>query len=178
MKAKFIEAVESGNLLRVRLFLTNELLLDPRGGTFLEMKVFAEKHLDNLYDIDDSKYYVFDESVWNEELLFKLKNDLDENFSKEKLSVYTTMAKVVLKDKIEELKNQEANRSARITASTNDINNNKKKKQSVNTLYVGITVGGVAITLTGLCLSRMVLASVGLAGVVIGGILLYKNLEK
>ena len=34
MKNKYIEAVESGNIVRVRLSLSNELMLDPRGDSF------------------------------------------------------------------------------------------------------------------------------------------------
>ena len=41
MKVKFIKAVESRDLVSVRLFIANELMLDPRGKSFAEMKNFA-----------------------------------------------------------------------------------------------------------------------------------------
>ena len=99
MKAKFIKAVENGDLVSVRLFISNELMLDPRGKSFSEMKKFAESKFSNLYDVDDAKSYTSTETEWNEILLFSIKNDLDNNFSKEKLTIYENVAKHVLKDK-------------------------------------------------------------------------------
>ena len=42
MNPKFIKLVEERNIIRVRLSLSNELLLDPRGDSFRKMKSFAE----------------------------------------------------------------------------------------------------------------------------------------
>ena len=53
MNPKFIKLVEEGNLIRVRLSLSNELLLDPRGDSFREMKRFAESQLPDLYEPDN-----------------------------------------------------------------------------------------------------------------------------
>lgn len=196
MKAKYIEAVESGNLVRVRLFLANELMLDPRGKSFIEMKRFAESHLSNLYDVDDSKSYSMNESDWNEDLLFAIKNDLDDNFSKEKLAIYEKIAKKVLKDKAEQLNKKEAARLARTAcAYDNKVNSTKRNNSSNKRIYTGIIIGSAAVAVTGLCLSRealaslgltgvgfclsrVALASLGLTGVVIGGILLYNESKK
>ena len=115
MKVKFIKAVESKDLVSVRLFIANEFMLDPRGKSFTEMKNFAEAKFDNLYDPDNAKSYSSVKTDWNEELLFSIKNDLDDNFSKEKLAVYESVAKYVLKDKAEELDKEEASHSARTT---------------------------------------------------------------
>ena len=110
MKAKFIKAVEGGDLVSVRLFIANELMLDPRGKSFSEMKNYAETKFSNLYDIDDAKSYSSVKTEWNEDLLFTIKNDLDSNFSKEKLAIYEDVAKFVLRDKAEQLNKEEASR--------------------------------------------------------------------
>ena len=178
MKVKFIKAVDSGDLVSVRLFIANELMLDPRGKSFTEMKNFAEAKFDNLYDPDNAKSYSSVKTDWNEELLFSIKNDLDDNFSKEKLAVYESVAKYVLKDKAEELDKEEASRSARTTTTYNSENTGRSQRRNNKNLYTCITVGGAAIAVTGLCLSRVALASLGLAGVVIGGILLYNDAKK
>lgn len=178
MKVKFIKAVESRDLVSVRLFIANELMLDPRGKSFTEMKNFAEAKFDNLYDPDNAKSYSSVKTDWNEELLFSIKNDLDDNFSKEKLAVYESVAKYVLKDKAEELDKEEASRSARTTTTSNSENTGRTQRRNNKKLYTCITVGGAAIAVTGLCLSRVALASLGLAGVVIGGILLYNDAKK
>ena len=180
MKAKFIKAVEGGDLVSVRLFIANELMLDPRGKSFSEMKNYAETKFTNLYDIDDAKSYSSVRTEWNEDLLFTIKNDLDSNFSKEKLAIYENVAKYVLKDKAEQLNKEEASRSSRINANT--VNAGRAQKNNRKNLYISMTVGGAAVAITGLCLSRIafriVLASLGFAGVVIGGILLYNDTKK
>ena len=178
MKVKFIKAVESRDLVSVRLFIANELMLDPRGKSFAEMKNFAEAKFDNLYDPDNAKSYSPVKTDWNEELLFSINNDLEDNFSKEKLAVYESVAKYVLKDKAEELDKEEASRSARTTTTSNSENTGRTQRRNNKKLYTCITVGGAAIAVTGLCLSRVALASLGLAGVVIGGILLYNDAKK
>lgn len=176
MKAKFIKAVEGGDLVSVRLFITNELMLDPRGKSFSEMKNFAETKFSNLYDIDDAKSYSSVKTEWTEDLLFSIKNDLDNNFSKEKLAIYENVAKYVLKDKAEQLNKEETSRSSRIYTET--VNTGIGQKNNNKKLYIGITVGGAAVAVTGLCLSRLALASLGFAGVVIGGLLLYNDTKK
>ena len=178
MKAKFIKAVESGDLVSVRLFIANELMLDPRGKSFTEMKTFAEAKLTNLYDVDDATVYSSDKTQWNEELLFSIKNDLDDNFSKEKLAIYENIAKYVLKDKAEELNKEETSRSVGRDTTYQIENTSRSQKRSNKTLYTGITVGSAAVAVTGLCLSRVALASLGFAGMVIGGLLLYNDAKK
>ena len=178
MKAKFIEAVESGDLVSVRLFITNELMLDPRGNSFSEMKSFAEAKLSNLYDADDKKSYPSNETEWNEKLMFSILNDLDNNYSKEKLASYEKVAKYVLKEKAEQLNKEEAARFARMNATSNNANATPTQKKSNKQLYTGITICGAEIAVTGLCLSRMALASLGVAGLVVGGILLYNETKK
>lgn len=49
MDTKFINAVQIKNIVRVRLALSNELMLDPRGKTFKEMLQYAESNLPLLY---------------------------------------------------------------------------------------------------------------------------------
>ena len=103
---------------------------------------------------------------------------MDDNFSKEKLAVYESVAKYVLKGKAEELDKEEASRYARTTTTYNSENTGRTQRRSNKKLSTCITVGGAAIAVTGLCLSRVALASLGLAGVVIGGILLYNDAKK
>ena len=106
MKAKFIKAVDSGDITNVRLFLINELMLDPRGKSFTEMKSYAESKLNNLYDDDNGKTYDKEESEWDDTFLFEVKNDMIDNFSKERLAFYEMVAKLVLKDKAEHLEQE------------------------------------------------------------------------
>ena len=57
MKEHFIKAVEDGNVGKVRIALSNELLLDPRGKTFAEMLIYAKEKLPNLFEENKEANY-------------------------------------------------------------------------------------------------------------------------
>ena len=44
--------------------------------------------------------------------------------------------------------------------------------------YTGVTIGGTAIAVTGFCLQKIGLASLGLVGAIIGGVLLFNDSKK
>ena len=101
MKQTFIESVKSGDVEEVRLALSNELLLDPRGKTFAEMLNYAKANLSNLFEENrEASYEVLPKEQWDEDFLFTVKNDLDSNFSVEKLAFYQAVIEVVGKDKM------------------------------------------------------------------------------
>ena len=173
MKQKFITAVNSEDVVLVRLMLSNELMLDPRGKSFDEMLVLAEKQLQNLYESDNQKYYDIPSDNWDEEFLFSLKNDLDENFSKDKLCLYRKVAMVVLKEKAQNLSQEEVKKgndiSTKLTSSANS-----KHEESSNKTAKTVIVGGAVLAIAGLCLSKVALTSIGIMGVM-GGIVLYNK---
>ena len=45
-------------------------------------------------------------------------------------------------------------------------------------IYTGVTIGGTAIAVTGFCLQKFGLASLGLVGAIIGGVLLLNDSNK
>ena len=92
MTQKFLDAIEAGNLISVRYSLTNELLLDPRGDSYREMKVLAEERLEGLYEALDGKLSKKPVEEYTEVELMELKNDLDANFSRERLAKYAVTA--------------------------------------------------------------------------------------
>ena len=180
MKAKFIKAVDSGDITNVRLFLINELMLDPRGKSFTEMKSYAESKLNNLYDDDNGKTYDKEESEWDETFLFEVKNDMIDNFSKERLAFYEMVAKLVLKDKAEHLDAEEKiNRNKASQAHRTSARNAWTSKK---TAYSSVVAGGVVATVAGLCLEKAALAtiltSVGTLAMIAGGVFLIKELKK
>ena len=50
MNQRFIHAVSEHNLAKVRLSISNELLLDPRGLTYKEMLNYASENLPELFE--------------------------------------------------------------------------------------------------------------------------------
>ena len=107
MKDKFKKAVESEDISEVRLFLSNELMLDPRGASFHEMLSYAESQLDGLFVPDNGHRSEKEAVLWDKDFLYQIKNELDDNFSREKLNYYEQVAKQVLKEKARQLDEEE-----------------------------------------------------------------------
>lgn len=176
MKTKFIKAVNECDLLSVRISIANELMLDPRGKSFKEMLAYAESNLTNLYDKHDGVSYSEETETWNESFLFSLKNDLDNNFSRERLEFYEKVAMFVLREKAENLDNEERDDSNRsFTGNSIDDVNETMQNVSKKHIYTGIIVGGAIATVAGICTSKAVLSLLGVAGIAVGGYLLYKE---
>lgn len=184
MDANFINAVNDKDIVCVRVFITNELGLDPRGISFHEMLAFAESNLDNLYEIDNGKRSVKDIAEWDDFYLSRIKTEVENNFSREKLAYYETVAKHVLKDKARQM-----DETAKKTQSDNNEKTAKKGsdwfEKNKKGVYVGTTIGGAIMTTIGLCMSKAedtyvlktVLTVIGAIGLVAGGYLLYKEIS-
>ena len=179
MKAKFLKAVEEKDILNVRLFLTNELLLDPRGHSFKEMLSYAEANLTELFESSDGKTYSQTEEEWDKDFMNLLKNDLDRNFSQERLNLYEKVAKSVLKEKAMDLDEKEShtNASENSTTPNGEEQNNYCSDSSKKEIYGGVAAGGAALTIAGL-LPPIAVTVVGIAVTIVGGVLLYKELKK
>lgn len=175
MKPDFITAVEEKNLAKVRISLTNELLLDPRGFTFSEMLSFANSRLSELFEGNkEADYTVPPQEEWTEDFLFKVKNDLDSNFSREKLAFYETVVKSVGKNKATSIDQEERTEKEKRTT-----NNLKTKECYINKTYATISAGGATLALVGLVAGKTLLTVVGGVVLVVGGVLLFNdNMEK
>ena len=179
MKDKFKKAVENGDLSDVRLFLSNELMLDPRGASFHEMLAYAESQLNGLFVPDDGHRSEKDASLWDKDFLYQIKNELDDNFSREKLNYYEKVAKQVLKDKARQLHEEEVKQQQHQSE-------NQKSEQRIENwfeehkkqVYTGVTVGGAVLTTIGLCVSKVALTTLGVVGIAVGGYMLYKETKK
>ena len=172
MKQKFIESVKCGDVRKVRLSLSNELLLDPRGKSFAEMLKYAKANLSNLFDENkEARYEVLPKDQWNEEFLFKVKSDLDSNFSVEKLAFYQAVIEVVGKEKMASLDKEEKN--AKMQTERPQLPQ-KNAKRSRKTVSMSVATGGAVLTIVGLCVGKTLLTLVG-GAVLIGGVLVTIN---
>lgn len=179
MKAKFKKAVDNGDLVTTRLFLTNEMMLDPRGKSFNEMRSYAETAFPNLFEIHNGDTFETDHDKWNEELLFSVKNDLDSNFSKERLEYYYKLAQQVLKEKAANLDAEEQRAYHNQTSSSSYTEEAPGSSHSKKELYRGVTFGGTAAAVAGMFIEKTAIAwavsSLGLVSAAIGGYMLYKE---
>ena len=173
MKEKFKRIVDSRDLEGTRISLANEMMLDPRGESFCEMRKYAEAAFPQLYDIHDGTTFDNNQDNWDETLLFSIKNALDNNFSKERLDFYYNLAKIVLKEKAEKLNEEQKERAEE----EDDFNNKSSSRQEIkgNPIYVGATIGGLIIGGAGLIMGKTILATIGFVAAAIGGGLLYND---
>lgn len=174
MKKDFKAAVDAGEIKKVRMALSNELLLDPRGESFNEMLKYAVEHLASLFeDNKEAPYTVPPKEQWDENFMFEVKRDLDYNFSKEKLAFYETVVKVVGNDKAVEIEEETA------AESNSDVNNNRPQIRNIRITKVsgGVTVGGAVLSIAGICLGKTLLTIVG-GAILVGGVLLIVNDNK
>ena len=172
MKQTFIESVKSGDVEEVRLALSNELLLDPRGKTFAEMLNYAKANFSNLFEENkEAGYEVLPKEQWDEDFLFTVKNDLDSNFSVEKLAFYQAVIEIVGKNKMASLDEEEKNAKMQKSSSHQP---REKAKRSKKTVSMSVATGGAVLTIVGLCVGKTLLTLVG-GAVLIGGVLITIN---
>lgn len=173
MKPDFIKAVEEQNLAKVRISLSNELLLDPRGNSFSEMLTYAMSNLPDLFEENrESNYIVPPEENWDKEFLFKVKNDIDFNFSREKLAFYEKVIQVVGKSKAERLENEEKSKREN---GHEDQTSYEIGHPKINKTYALISAGGATLALIGIAAGKTMLMAIGSAALVVGGVLLFTS---
>ena len=174
MDKDFIKDVDNSNVKSVRLDLTNELLLDPRGVSFKEMLTYAMSKLPNLFEENkEANYFVPPHDDWDEDFLFVVKNYLDSNFSKEKLAFYQAVIEKVGKAKADDLEKEEMSpkHEEPKTSSTN------QKKIVAKPVSATVTTGGAILTIVGISLGKTLLTVLG-GAVLVGGVLLIINDNK
>lgn len=176
MKAQFKQMVESGDIEGIRISLANEMMLDPRGESFKEMQAYAESLFSDLYDPHDGKELDENQANWTEELLFSTKNDLDNNYSKERLEYYYVLAQVVLRDKAERLLKKDRRCQSQPSKMSDKTNNDNHAYSTP--ILMGLAVGGLLLGGTGLIIGRSIIAAIGLTSAVVSGGILYKNYHK
>ncbi|RHH39038.1 hypothetical protein DW204_14410 [Phocaeicola plebeius] len=182
MKPKFKKGVDAGDLAGTRLFLANEMLLDPRGKSFNEMRTYAETAFSNLYDVHDGGSFEQNKAAWSKDLLNNVQDDLESNFSRERLDFYYNLAKEVLKDKAEYLDAEDIKLAQRQSNTSTNREEYIYPSDSKKKIHTGITIGGAALTVAGLFIEKTAVAyavsSLGIIGMAVGGYLLYNDRKK
>lgn len=164
MKKEFIDAIESNDIVTVRLIISNELLLNTKGDTYREMKEYAEANVPDLYEAHDGEQLDIDDANLSVDLLVQLKNDLDSNFSRERIAVYERVAEIVLRDRVEAEATQER---------PMQVEQGKGNKEDL-LCGLGLGVGGLA-TACGISKGSPLMTLIGAAAVTFCSIKLHNN---
>ena len=59
---EFMDAVQSGNMMRVRIMLKDSLLIDPTAAQFDEMELHAAEKMGNIYKIRNERKEIYSTS--------------------------------------------------------------------------------------------------------------------
>lgn len=154
---EFIEAVESGKTLRVRIMLKDILLVDPTAAKFDEMEAYASSTLGNIYDEHDGETLNYDVTGWNEDYLNEQMVEVVNNFSKERVDLLKGMVRHIYRDKVQRIRSEES------AAHTQE-----KRTISQKNIGVGVTVAGAALAVAGICTSHTILTIGGVAAAAVG----------
>ena len=158
---EFIEAVENGKTLRIRIMLKDILLVDPTAAKFDEMEEYASSVLGNLYDEHDGESLNYDITGWSEDYLNEQMVAIVNNFSKERIELLKDMVRHIYRDKAQKI------RSEQTSAYT-------QEKRAIKQKHVGtgVTVAGAALAVAGICTSQTILTIGGVAVAAVGVVLI------
>lgn len=164
MKKEFIDAIEANDVTKVRLLLSDELMLNPHSDKYQEMKEYAEKNLPNLYEEHDGTSLEYDEGNLTMDFLMQIKNDLDFNFSKERLVVFEKVARMVLSVKENSLDEAEP-----------ESNTENQSVDKEDLLLKSTLVAGIGTLTYGMIKGNSIATLAGGAAALASGVKLYKN---
>lgn len=174
----FYEAVNSGNVRRVRIMMKNSLLVDPTFVEFHEMEKAASS-MDGLYDEHDGKELVEDRSQWNDDYMDRVMVKVLSNFSHERLDHLKEVVRYLRPvKKTVSTRTHEANGRNHYDNTSKRSYQAEKRHCQENGDYrgakisagavVGAAVGGVVATVAGATVSGIVGGIA--AGTVVGGV--------
>jgi hypothetical protein len=152
---EFMEAVQSGKLMRVRIMLKDSLLVDPTATQFSEMEHYATEKMGNIYTEHDGEKLNFDVDAWNEEYLNQQMVTVVTCFSKERVDLLKGMVRYLYKEKANKI---------RIEANNAHAQGQITRKQKCT----GVTVAGAALTVAGVCTAHTALTIGGIVVAVAG----------
>lgn len=158
---EFVEAVENGKLLRVRIMLKDILLVDPTATKFEEMESYANSKTGNLYDEHDEEKLNYDVTCWDEDYLNEQMVNVVNNFSKERIELLKGMVRHIYRDKVQKIRAEESS-------------SHNQEKHAVTQIHIGagVAVAGAALAVAGICTSHTILTIGGVAAAAVGVALL------
>lgn len=168
---EFVDAVDSDDLLSVRLLMKNSLILDPSGASFSEMQDYANGRMSDLFAEHDGEIFKqqdeWDKNYFNEQTV-KVVN----NFSKERVDLLKSIVKRLYSDKSSETakRNSLGDNAANFSNMNSEISGTKIAGGAVALVGAGLLIGGLVVTD-----APMVVPIIGGAAMVAGAALFLKK---
>lgn len=176
----FYEAVQSGNVRRVRIMMQDSLLVDPTFTEFYAMEKVASSMV-GLYDVHDGKEFVEDRNLWNDDYMDKVMVKVLSNFSHERIEHLKEVVRYLRPvTKTVPLKKEQISYKTYRTARKGAYEEEKRRCQESGDylgakigvgVVVGAAVGGVIASVASAPVAGVIGGSV--AGAVAGEIITY-----
>mgnify|MGYP004526252423 CR=1 FL=1 len=170
----FKEAINSGNIRRIRIMMKDSLLVDPTFREFEEMKNAASS-VKGLYDIHDGKEFDMNKGNWDDNYMDKQMVQVVSNFSHERIDHIKDVVRYLRPvDKITQSRNETRNSNSKNIKTTISYKEQKRRDQQSGR-YLGskVATGAVAGAVVGSVIAPAVGVTVAtgvVAGAVVGGV--------
>lgn len=140
---EFVEAVNNGKNVRVRIMLKDSMLIDPSLNKFEEMLNYAAEKLEGLYDQHDGEVLMSDSSAWNEDYMNQQMVAVVTNFSKERIELLKNIVHKIYGHKVQSKMNEKNKEDSKMASA--------KANKGPTTIQIagGIIAGVGAGTLVG-----------------------------
>lgn len=152
---EFMDAVQTGNLLRVRIMLKDSLLIDPTATQFDEMIQYSNDQMGSVYTEHDGEVLYFDKNYWDEGYLNQQMVTVVNNFSKERVDLLKDMVRYLYKEKVDKMQEEREYDHSKVEVSRKQIG-------------VGVTAVGAVATVAGICTSHAMVTIGGVAVAAVG----------
>lgn len=173
----FYEAIQSGNVRRVRIMMKNSMLVDP---TFEEYRTMekAASGMEGLYDEHDGKELVEDKDSWNDEYMNRVMVKVLSNFSHERLDHLKEVVRYLRPVTKSEASKQEQTSHHNYSTTRQDSYEEEKRRCQERGDYLGAKIGAGAVA--GAAVGGVIASVAGapvagviggiVAGAVVGGV--------
>lgn len=172
----FYEAVQSGNVRRVRIMMQDSLLVDPTFAEFNAMERVASS-MAGLYDEHDGNELIEDRNLWNDDYMDKVMVKVLSNFSHERIDHLKEVVRYLRPvAKVVASKKEQTSHQTYSTTRKDSYEEEKRRCQERGDYLgakigagavVGAAVGGVIASVAGAPVAGVIGGVV--AGAVVGG---------
>ncbi|MCM1369180.1 MAG: hypothetical protein NC204_02280 [Candidatus Amulumruptor caecigallinarius] len=175
MKNKLIKAIEAGDRLLVKEILIDSTAGIPLKKETLEMISLTLSSMPEIFDEDDGVLYPANKRYWTETLTEKIREDLKDNFSRDKLSLIAEISEdITMRPDAERYEYTE--QLARTIEAAHEPYKRRGMPASQILGYVLIALGAVA-AIVGLCVSVSFMIGIGIGVFMIGTAVTYMSLR-
>lgn len=170
----FKEAVNSGNVRRIRIMMKDSLLVDPTFREFKEMENAAAS-VQGLYDIHDGREFELNEENWDDNYMDKQMVHVVSNFSHERIQHIKAVVRYLRPGAKITQSSNETRRNHSTNRNTHQSYKEQKRRDQREGHYLGpkVATGAIAGAVVGSVVASAVgvtVATGAVTGAIVGGV--------